>query len=130
MKSIKIEIEKNEYFLLFNGAAMFEAQDAFEEGPGMGILEAVAQNGAKGFDCLCRAIAILAEQGELARRYLGHTPGEIPTVEFLRIALGPQDVGKMKRAVFDAVSIGLGREVEAEEVDLVLLEIAQKKRRK
>ena len=70
MNEVKTTVCGTEYHLLFNGYAMFAAQDMFENRQ---LGEIVQDNTAEGFVNLCRVFCLLAEQGELARRYEGST---------------------------------------------------------
>ena len=84
----------------------------------------------EGLSALCAAAAILAEQGELARRQMGYTPQPILEEDGVSASLAPADLARLKLAVTSAITLGYGREVEPEgnEVDLGLAELnAQKK---
>ena len=127
MKAVKLTIGEKVHYLTYNGEAMFEIQDTF--GSAEGLLEAVGANTKEAFVALCKAVSVLAEQGELARRDLGHGPERLYTAEeFQRFAM-PEDIVSMKRAIPQAITLGFGREVvtENDEVDLVLADIGQKK---
>lgn len=109
-----------EYHLLFNGYAMFAAQDMFENRQ---LGEIVQDNTAEGFVNLCRVFCLLAEQGELARRYEGYDRGETPDEERLRAAVMPYDVIAMRQSVLEALMRGYKRDVPEEETDLGLAEL-------
>ena len=70
---------------------------------------------------------LLAEQGELARRYEGDDKGETPDEEQLRAAVMPYDVIAMRQSVLEALMRGYKRDVPEEETALGLAEL-QKKR--
>lgn len=124
MNGTSIELGGRKYALLFNGYAMFAERDMFGEA---GMLELIQANTAEGFEALCKAVALLAEQGELVRRYEGHEPDELLTLERIRVLATPLDVPALRMAVINAMVKGYGREVEDEEKDLGLTELEQKK---
>ena len=126
MKAIEYKLNEETYYLVFNGAAMFEFDDHF--GGAGNLLDAVKTVKKDTIERLCEATAILAEQGELVRRTLGYDKGPIPTLEQIKTVATPLDVIGMRTAVINAVMAGYGREIEADEdTDLVLLELSQKK---
>lgn len=130
MKAVKIELAGRERHLCFTVEAMFQVEEAFG-GPSQ-LLDAMARPGREGFTAACGAAAILAEQGELARRSMGYDPE--PPAEAAEIAatLSPAGLIGLRSAVAAAITLGFGREVAAEndEVDLGLAELnAQKKTR-
>ena len=120
MNEIKATVCGTEYHLLFNGYAMFAAQDMFENRQ---LGEIVQDNTAEGFVNLCRVFCLLAEQGELARRYEGYDKGETPDEERLRAAVMPYDVITMRQSVLEALMRGYKRDVPEEETDLGLAEL-------
>lgn len=127
MRVITIKIAGVERYLLFNGAAMFAFRDEFE-GP-TEVLEAISADTRDGFTTTCKAIALLAEQGELARRFYGYDPVPILTAEEIEGITTPADITAMKLAIPTAIAVGYGREVDTEndEVDIGLMELNQKK---
>lgn len=124
MNEVKVTVCGTEYHLLFNGYAMFAAQDMFKDRQ---LGEIVQDNTAEGFVNLCRVFCLLAEQGELARRYEGYDKGETPDEERLRASVMPYDVIAMRQSVLEALMRGYKRDVPEEETDLGLAEL-QKKR--
>lgn len=123
MNEVKTTVCGTEYHLLFNGYAMFAAQDMFENRQ---LGEIVQDNTAEGFVNLCRVFCLLAEQGELARRYEGYDRGETPDEERLRAAVMPYDVIAMRQSVLEALMRGYKRDVPEEETDLGLAELQKK----
>ena len=81
MHTVPFSYGSRELHLYFNGAAMFEvdALDAGKPEDQPDVLERMQAPTAEGFELLCRVAVILAEQGELCRRYLQYTPARIPT---------------------------------------------------
>lgn len=128
MKSVKITLAGQDYYLTFNGAAMFAFEDEF--GGSGGYLDRSREPGRAGFEAVCKAAAILAEQGELARRALGYDKGPVLTWEQVCALSTPMDAVTLRKAALDAIIAGYGREVEGEEdTDLGLVELEQKKTR-
>ncbi len=128
MKAAKIHLTGRERYLAFTVEAMFRIEEEFGS-PGE-LIESMQRGGREGFASSCRAAAILAEQGELARRSLGYDPQPMADAEAIAASLTPAGLAELTMAVVSAVSLGFGREVEAEndEVDLGLAELeAQKK---
>ena len=74
------------------------------------LIEAVSANSREGFQAACQAASVLAEQGELWRRYLGYDHGPLPVADQLRITLSPLDAAAAKQAVIEAVLAGFARE--------------------
>ena len=126
MKGVKATIGGNEYVLIFNGQAMFEIEDIFKSATEM--VNAISKPGGDGFEALCKASSVLAEQGELVRRYYGYEAMEIPSEEWIRMSLQPIEVPKLKTSILNSVVLGFKKEVsEKDDVDLDLIEITQKK---
>ena len=116
--------------MAFTVEAMFQVQEKF--GGTTELLDAMQDSGREGFAAACRAAAILAEQGELARRSLGYDPEPMPDEGAIAASIQPGEIAALKLAIPSAMALGFGREVEPEndEVDLGLAELnAQKKTR-
>lgn len=130
MRAVKIALAGRERYLCFTVEAMFQLQDKY--GAPEEFLERVGAPGRDGFETACGAAAILAEQGELARRALGYDPEPILDAGTIAAALTPAEAAQLKLAIPAAMTLGFGREVEPDngEVDLGLAELnAQKKTR-
>lgn len=126
MKARRITLAGQDYYLVFNGAAMFEVEDRF--GSSSILLEAIGEPGRDGFAALCGGLAILAEQGELARRALGYDKGPILAETTVSALTTPAELTPLRKALMAAIMAGYGREVESDQdVDLGLLELEQKK---
>lgn len=128
MKAVKITLAGRECYLAFTGEAMFQIEEMF--GGATELLEAVKGNTRDAFSAACEAVAVLAEQGELARRYLGYDKAPILDAETIRATTAPSGIAELKLAIPAAIELGYGREVkeESDEVDLGLAELnAQKK---
>ena len=126
MKAVTIKLGGREYYLVFNGSAMFAVEEVF--GGASQMIDTIREEGSKAFDSLCKAMVILAEQGELVRRFMGYETQPMLTEESLKIVAAPLDIALMKQAVTRAVIVGFGREIEDDtETDLGLIELNQKK---
>lgn len=126
MKAVKIALAGQAYYLAFSAAAMFAFEDVF--GGSNAYLETAAGVGREASEAACKAAAILAEQGELARRALGYDKGPIPSAEDLMTCSSPADLLRLRQANLAAIMAGYGREVESDEpVDLVMLELDRKR---
>lgn len=126
MNDVSVKVCGQEYHLLFNGYALFASIELFGDRQ---LGELVQENTGEGFVNLCRVFCLLAEQGELSRRYEGQDAGPLPEEEKLRAIAMPYDVIAMRQACMNAIMRGYKREVEPDETDLGLAEL-QKKRTK
>ena len=126
MKSVKIKLGGREIHLLFNGAAMFELKTAFK---GKTAIEAIKSKDPNHFENLCKVAAVMGEQGELYRRFMGYDKQPITTLDELKIIISPFDTIDVMNAVLQAITLGYTRETEDEdeEVDLGLAELNKKK---
>lgn len=130
MKTVKINLAGRTRYLAFTGEAMFQIRDKF--GGTSQLLDNMKADTREGFSIACEAAAILAEQGELARRHLGYDPEPMIDAETISTTAAPSEIVALKLAIPAAISLGYGREVEPEndEVDLGLAELnTQKKTR-
>lgn len=128
MKAVKITLAGRTQYLAYTGEAMFQLQEKF--GTAAELLGAIGRNTRDGLSVACEAAAILAEQGELARRHLGYDKGPIIEAATIRATITPSEIAALKLAIPAAMELGYGREVveENDEIDLGLAELnAQKK---
>lgn len=128
MKAVKFVLAGRERYMSFTVEAMFQIQEQF--GGPTELVDAIRDNGREGFSAACRAAAILAEQGELARRSLGYDPEPVADEASIAASLSPSDATALKLAIPAAISLGFGREVAAEddEIDLGLAELNEQKK--
>ena len=126
MKLVPFSFQGEEYFLLLNGAALFDIYDRF--GTEGSILDRVTGGGRDSFDALCWYLEELCTQGELLRRYQGHDRRAIPAADAFAVGLSPLDVPRARAAVQAAAYAGFGREEapERKEIDVGLLELEKK----
>lgn len=108
MRTVPVSLGGVTYHLLLNGTALFDLYDRF--GDKGSLTDHFQGNTRESFAALCYFLTVLAEQGELWRRYMGHNPGPIPTEEELRLLLIPNDVPAARGAVIDALLAGFRRE--------------------
>ena len=119
MKLTAFPFNGTTYYLLLNGAALFNIYDQY--GSEGSVFDPIRGGGSEGFAAVCWYLAELIEQGELYRR-------SIPTTEAFAVELSPLDVPRAKAAIQDAILAGFSREEGAEqrEVDVGLLELEKK----
>ena len=128
MKVISIDIGGKKQHLMYNGEAMFELRDKF--GTVSELLEKLKEDTRESFNIACEAVAIMAEQGELARRYVGHTPEDFLTADVIKQVIQPLEIVDLKMIIPRVITLGFNREINKEnedEIDLGLEELNQKK---
>ena len=128
MKAAKITVAGADYYLVFDGEAMFTLRDNY--GGTRLALEKIEEDTRESFLETCKIAVILAERGELIRRRLGYDAGKIPETDDFALLVRPYEITSIKNAVIKAISLGYGREVEApgdNEIDEGLEELTQKK---
>lgn len=125
MKHIDFEFNGEAYALSFTAEALFTVYDKF--GVCDSILEAThaLEPTAEGWKNCCWLAALMASQGELQRRHLGHTPKRMLSMEELRTGFMAAESTDLRKAVRAALEQGFSRGVQADEekeVNLVLQE--------
>lgn len=113
--------------------ALFTIYDKFGYTSNIVATLSLADPSAKGWENTCWLFALLASEGEKQRRLMGEDPRPMVGMEALRHGCAPGDVAAIRSAVLDALSQGFRRSVEseeAEEVDLVLLELDEIEKKK
>lgn len=115
-----------ELHLLLNGAALFDIFDRF--GANAEIPELIAGSSRKSLENTCWILAKLAEQGELARRFLGFERETPPMEQELLTLMTPMEIPLARLAITRAVRLGFDmRHQDPEEyVDLGLRELQKK----
>lgn len=128
MKAVKVNLAGRERYLAFTGEAMFQLQEKY--GSVKELLEKISPNTAEAFAVACSVAAVLAEQGELARRYLGYDAVPMVDADTIRATMSPSNIPALKLTIPAAISLGYGREIEPEndEVDLGLAELNEQKK--
>ena len=129
MNTVDFDWNGQTLHLLLNGTALFDIFDRYRSDAE--ILELIDGSDKKSYLNTCWILYKLAEQGELARRFLGHDHERYPTAERLAALTMPLEVPKARRAISRALKLGFGmlhpENPDSEFVDLGLLEL-QKKR--
>lgn len=125
MKVHEIDLCGQHLYLLLNGQALFDLYDKF--GTKGFITDPIKGSGKKSFEAVCYYLFKLSEQGELYRRWQGHTRGPVLTEQFFRVNLAPREVAAAKDAILTAVVLGFQREEkETGDLDLGLVELQKK----
>lgn len=127
MKLTPYQFNGTTYYLLLNGAALFDIYDQF--GRDKSVMDHISGDDRAAFDAICWYLEELSTQGELYRRRQGYDHGSILSSEELEVGLYPLDVPKAKAAIKSAIILGFLRE-EAElpkEIDKGLMELEKKK---
>ena len=126
MKSVDFDWNGQVLHLLLNGTALFDIYDKY--GYDADLLDLLEGNDKKSYLNTCWILYKLAEQGELARRFLGHDHEKPPSVDRLAALMLPQDVPRAKRAATKAIRLGFGVEHPEGDgsVDIGLLELQKK----
>lgn len=130
MKTVEFSYGGKRLNLYFNGAAMFAISAMGDERPeGSSKIEDEMQEVTpQGFATLCNVAAILAEQGELCRRYLQYPHSRIPTAEELLQLLTPIQMLGLRTAVIKAINLGYTQteSQEDDDIDTGLAELEKK----
>lgn len=126
MKLVEFELNKQKYYLMLSGAALFEAYNRF--GDTGDLLERVIGTSIESFENTVWMLVNLAKHGEVYRRHMGEDPLPMLSVETARRTMGPKDVVRARSAIRQALAIGFEREElsEEQEIDLGLLELQKK----
>ena len=128
MKTVEFIWDGKPLYLMLNGTALFDILDRY--GSRAEILEPIEGNDKKSYLNTCWILSKLAEQGELARRFLGHDHATYPTPERLAALMMPLEVPKARRAITRAVQLGFGMQHPADDeqdyVDIGLMELQKK----
>jgi len=128
MKAIIYKIGNKTLYLAYNGEAMFAIEEL--HGGIKELPEKLNNKDRESFKSTCEVAALLAEQGELVRRYYGHEPQDIIAADDLRSIIQPSQIAEMTDAIFRSIALGYGSEIDRgkdDEIDLVLMELNQKK---
>lgn len=101
MEPRKIELAGKEYYIAYNGAAMFALHDI------KNIFETIQTD----FDAFCKVVQVMTEQGELVRRYRGYDACGFVDPDELRVMATPLEVLEMKRSILQVIVDSMKREV-------------------
>lgn len=109
--------------LIFNGIALIQME---KSGADRRIL---GKDTSEGIDALAKAAQALAKGGEMAMRYMGENPKEIPSTDVFA-SLDKVHRVLLRIAVLSAIIEGTGeQEDESEEVDVGLLDLAEQNKK-
>lgn len=130
MKTIEFQYGAKQLHLYMNGSAMFAIQ-ALDEAQPEGkpeVLALMSEHSHEGVTVLCQVAYILAEQGELCRRYLQYAPNRIPPAIELQYCLSPMQLLSLRTAVVRAVNAGYEKPADESDgdIDLGLAELEKK----
>lgn len=128
MKPVKVILKRQIYELVYTVGAAIGIQDEFGDCDTM-IAAIDNANSALRVDAVCRAAAIMIEQGELVRRYMGHQPQPILSRFDIASRATEEEMITLRMAIPVAISAGIHRELENEpaEIDLGLQELNEEK---
>lgn len=132
MKHTDFEFNGRTYALSFTAEALFTVYDKFGVTDDILAATHALEPTAEGWANCCWLAALMAAQGELQRRHMGHDPQRMVSMEELRTGFMAAESVQLRAAVRAALEQGFRREektTQAAEVNLVLAEreAAQKK---
>lgn len=117
-----------EYWLVYTADAYFTLNERY----GTDFCDKLRPGTREAYDLAVGCLCVLAEQGELCKRFMGYDPVPFLTENEVRRTVLPDGVTAIKDAVIGAVLAGLRIEVEedgekkSEPVDIGLLEYEKK----
>lgn len=114
-----------EYWLVYTADAYFEIKERYGTEP----VERLRAEDSSGWECAVGCLLILAREGELCRRYMGHEPMPMLDEETIRRTVLPDGVVNVKNAVVQAMFAGLRIENAVKDespVDIGLMEFEKK----
>lgn len=126
MKLTPFEFRGETYYLLLNGAALFDIYDQF--GQELSVMDPIKGKDRRSFEAICWYLEELATQGELYRRRQGFDQTHIPSADLFLAELSPLDVPRARAAIQAAIAAGFTRDEDEgpKEVDKGLLELEKK----
>ena len=131
MKTFEFNYGGKVLHLYMNGTAMFaiEALDAGREDT-TDVIERMKENTPEGVADLLKVALILAEQGELCRRYLGYSPERIPAEKELLLLLSPAQLMMLRVVAMMAINAGYEQKESGQndDIDTGLAELEKKTR--
>lgn len=99
-----------EYWLVYTADAYFTLNERF----GTDFCDKIRPATREAYDLAVGCLCVLAEQGELCRRFMGYDPLPFLTENEVRRTVLPDGIASVKDAVIGAVLAGLRIEVEDE----------------
>lgn len=129
MKTFEFNYGGKLLHLYMNGTAMFaiQALDTGREGSSDAIAR-MTESTPEGVADLLKVSLILAEQGELCRRYLGYSPERIPSEKELLLLLSPLQLALLRNAAVSAINAGYTQHEGSgnDDIDTGLAELEKK----
>ena len=129
MKTFEFDYGGKVLHLYMNGTAMFaiEALDSGREDT-TDVIERMKENTPEGVADLLKVALILAEQGELCRRYLGYSPERIPAEKELLLLLSPAQLMMLRVVAMMAINAGYEQKEsgQKDDIDTGLAELEKK----
>lgn len=114
------------YWLVYTADAYFTLNERY----GTDFCEKIRPATREAYDMAVGCLCVLAEEGELCRRFMGYDPSPMLTEEEVRRTMLPDGVMPLKDAVIQTVLAGLRIETKEdkknEPVDIGLLEFEKK----
>ncbi len=108
MKTIEFALGSKTMHLFYNGEAMFRCneldKDMSQDAPDW--ISRMLDNTLDGKRLLCRVAHILAEQGELCRRYLQYDKERILSEDEIQALMTPMLLVQLRGAVMNAINEG------------------------
>ena len=130
MKTVEFTYGGKSLHLYMNGSAMFaiDALDADLPAGTPDVYDRLREETPEGVADLLHVALILAEQGELCRRYLHYTPERIPDSKELLLLLSPAQLSLLRVSVMLAVNAGYAQKDggENDDIDTGLAELEKK----
>lgn len=105
---ISIKLGGVEHWMVYNAEAHYRINEQY----GDDFIKAFAGNGREGWEITLGVAAIMLEQGELCRRFLGYDAAILISAEELRAVISLSDIPTFKERVYRAIMAGLRREVK------------------
>lgn len=130
---IEFEYAGRTWWAYCPASAIFDIYDHFNNGEVGDIVDITGfdRQTREGWDAVCWLLAEFCRWGELGRRSMGELPQPMLTISQAQQASAP-DSNRLRDVVTETILAGLRREIpdpEADEVDLVLREIDEGKKK-
>ncbi len=129
METVEFTYGPKTLHLYMSGDANFRIQALNTDQEQPDILDRITKNTVDGTVSLCQVTQILAESGELCRRYLGHSKERIPSAEELQMLLSPMQILSLRASCMKAIRDGYSSDSKEEkngDIDLGLAELEKK----
>lgn len=131
MKTVEFTYGGKSLHLYMNGAAMFAIDGLDSDRPAdyPDAIDRLKENTPEGVADLLNVALILAEQGELCRRYLHYSPERIPDAKELLLLLSPAQLSILRVSVMLAINAGYTQKESGEndDIDTGLAELEKKR---